>query len=183
VADPRPGMIDSSFLRLYTGPPKPPVVGDLAGSERGAHAGESGAPRGSRNRKQHRRHDRVGPPSLLKFFSDTSWFSDVAEEYDGRIPVGGHHDSLLDCSLVSRPRARGSQRMDQRGLVVASLDDSSPRRRCKPLPDRLSHSFRSDHAVLRHPPRDPAGVRRSYIVSQRTRSSRVGRRQPIAVKQ
>jgi hypothetical protein len=36
AADPRPGMIDSSFFRLYTGPPKPPVLGDLAGSDRGS---------------------------------------------------------------------------------------------------------------------------------------------------
>src|SRR3954454_4591132 len=34
--DPRPTLIDSSFCRLYTGPPKPPVFGDLAGFRFGA---------------------------------------------------------------------------------------------------------------------------------------------------
>ena len=126
-ADPLPGMIDSSFLRLYTGPPKPPVVGDLAGFRTWVHADRFGATtQGRRNRKQHhRRHDRVGPPSLLKFFSDTSWSSGVAEEYDGRIPVGGHQDSFLCFSVDSRQCARGGQRMDQRSPVVSSSDDST----------------------------------------------------------
>lgn len=37
-------MIDSSFFGLYTGQPKPPVLGDLAGSERGLDASEFTAP-------------------------------------------------------------------------------------------------------------------------------------------
>jgi hypothetical protein len=183
TADPPPGLIDSSFLRLYTGPPKPPVVGDLAGSvTRSSRRWIGAATQGIRTRKQYqRRHDRVEPPSTLKFFSDTSWSSDVAEEYDGRIPVGGYHDSFLRISLDSRQPARWGQRMDQRSLVVSSPDDSSPRRCCSPLSD-LSHSFRFDHAVLRHRPRNPAGPGRSYV-SERTRRPRVGSRQRIAVKQ
>jgi hypothetical protein len=183
-ADPLLRLIDSSFLRLYTGPPKPPVVGDLAGSERGVYAGGFGANRrDQRNRKQDtRRQIQMRPSSLLKFFSDTSWSSGVAEEYDGRIPVGGHLNSFLRCSVVSRPYPRGCQRMDQRSLVVSSSDDqSSPRRRCSTLSD-LSQSFIFDHAVLRHRPRNPAGPCRSYV-SERIRSPRVRGTQRIAVKQ
>ena len=45
-----------------------------------------------------------------------------------------------------------------------------------------SFSFRSDHAVLRHRPRNPAGPCRSYV-SERIRSPRVRGTQRIAVKQ
>jgi hypothetical protein len=180
--DPPPGLIDSSFFRLYTGPPKPPVVGDLAGSERGFHAGGFGAATQGREEPEAAESAArsCGPPSLLKFFSDTSWSSASAEEYDGRIPVGGHHDSFLRFSVAWRAAAGRGQRMERRSLVASSPDDSSPRRRCRTLSDL--HSLRSDHAVLRHRPRNPAGPCRSFV-SERTRSRRDGSRQRIAVKQ
>ena len=114
------------------------------------------------------------PSSLLKFFSDTSWSSGVAEEYDGRVPVGGHLNSFLRCSVVSRPYPAGASGWTNE--VWCSYPhpttNSSP---ATPLQHTLRPPLNPSDPTMRCSGTgrdDPAGPCRSYV-SERIRSSRV----------
>jgi hypothetical protein len=183
-ADPLLRMIDSSFLRLYTGPPKPPVVGDLAGSERGVHAGEFGAT--TRGREEPEAvHAAAGSDEAafpLKFFLIHRGSAASLRNMMGVFPLA---DTMIRFSVA--PWSRGHTPAGANGWTNEVWwyphPTTSPRRDAAAVHlSDLSQSFRSDHAVLRHRPRDPAGPCRSYV-SERTRSPRVGSRQRIAVKQ
>jgi hypothetical protein len=160
-ADPLPGLIDSSFLRLYTGPPKPPVVGDLAGSERGFGA-SSPAPRRSAGTGSSSSGNCEGAdsPGIFPFPVHRGSAASLRNMM-GVFPLP---DTMRSVS-PSSPRGAGNAHVRTNGWTaeVWWSHDPMPRSRHSAAP--AHYSARPHHSTVtrRAPPTDPAcvGVRTS----------------------
>ena len=194
-SEPRPqSVIDSSFCTMYTGPSKPPVVGDLADVATGRRCRRSTAPGPSRasragTRRVFRRYRCDEPPPQLQFFTETQCGSAATLRGEmGLFPFASTVGTMSYSSPVTARavRAHGAWRTGCRAggerppARPSSSPLASPLHSSHSLP-RASSTARCPDAVAR-PAAHPRWRLEAYIranpLPQRARGPRDGRTRP-----